>query len=333
MIFRQHPLLEKILNNLLILVGSIFVLSIIVFVFARLSPGDPLLAFYGDALEFMGPAELDAARARLGLDGPIYIQYIHWLANAATGNFGLSLQYKIPAMDVISPLIVNTLILGITGYILVFTLAILVAIGCALHEDGLFDRIACQLGTMIYFIPAFWLGLCLVLIFSINLNWLPSSGAYDFGMSGNLVNRIEHLILPLTIMIGSHIWYYAYMIRNKLLDENRKDYVLLAKAKGLSKSEIIWKHSLRNVAPTIINLMAISIPHVLSGTAIAEAVFNYPGIGNMAVIAAKYHDYNLLMLLVLISGSIVIIASIVAYSINEVVDPRMKDTGVTVWEK
>lgn len=333
MIFKQHPALEKILNNLLILVGSVFLLSIIVFVFARLSPGDPLQAFYGDAIESMGPMELDAARMRLGLDAPIYIQYIHWLVNAATGDFGLSLQYKIPAMDVISPLIVNTLILGLTAYILVFTLAILVAIGCALHEDGLFDRIACQLGTMIYFIPAFWLGLCLVLIFSINLNWLPSSGAYDFGMSGNLVNRIQHLILPLTVMIGSHIWYYAYMIRNKLLDENRKDYVLLAKAKGLSRSEIIWKHSLRNIAPTIINLMAISIPHVLSGTAIAEAVFNYPGIGNMAVVAAKYHDYNLLMLLVLISGSVVIIASIAAYTINELIDPRMKDMGVTVWEK
>jgi len=333
MIFKQHPALEKLLTNLLILIGSVFLLSVIVFVFARLSPGDPLQAFYGDAIESMGPVELDAARVRLGLDSPIHIQYIHWVANAATGDFGLSLQYKIPAMDVISPLIANTLILGVTAYILVFTLAILVAVGCALHEDGLFDRIACQLGTMIYFIPAFWLGLCLVLIFSINLNWLPSSGAYDFGMSGNLVNRIEHLILPLTVMIGTHIWYYAYMIRNKLLDENRKDYVLLAKSKGLSKSEIIWKHSLRNIAPTIINLMAISIPHVLSGTAIAEAVFNYPGIGNMAVVAAKYHDYNLLMLLVLISGSVVIIASIVAYSINEVVDPRMKDTGVTVWEK
>ena len=134
-------------------------------------------------------------------------------------------------------------------------------------------------------------------------------------------------------MIVSHNWYYAYMIRNKLRDENRKDYVLLAKSKGLGKHEIICKHSLRNMAPTIIELMAISIPHVISRTVIAEAVFNYPGISNMAINAAKYHDYNLLILLVLIIGAIVIFSSIAAYMINEIIDPRMRDAGGSVWEE
>ncbi len=324
---------RRICKNLLIFLIAMLFLSIIVFVFARLAPGDPLVAFYGDAIETMSPIELDAARARLGLDSPMHIQYITWISGILVGNFGLSLQYKIPAMDVISPLIGNTLILGVTAYILVFLLAILLAVSCALHEDSLFDRLACKIGTMTYFIPSFWLGLLLVMVFSINLGWFPSSGAYDYGMSGNILNRIQHLILPLIVMIASHIWYYAYMIRNKLLDENRKDYVLLAKSKGLGKHEIIWKHSLRNIAPTIINLMAISIPHVLSGTIIAEAVFNYPGIGNMAINAAKYHDYNLLMLLVLIIGAMVIISSIAAYMINEIIDPRMRDAGGSVWEE
>lgn len=329
----HSPVYGKIFKNFLIFLVSMLLLSLIVFTFARLAPGDPLVAFYGDAIETMSQAELDAARMRLGLEGPLHIQYITWLAGILVGNFGLSLQYKIPAMDVIAPLIGNTLILGVTAYLLVFFFALLLAVACALHEDSLFDRFVCKLGTVTYFIPAFWLGLVLVLIFSINLGWFPSSGAYDYGQSGNILNRLHHLILPLFVMIASHIWYYAYMIRNKLLDENRKDYVLLAKSKGLGKQEIVWKHSLRNIAPTIINLMAISIPHVLSGTVIAEAVFNYPGIGNMAVNAAKYHDYNLLMLLVLLIGGMVILSSMAAYTINEVIDPRMKDTGGSVWEE
>ncbi len=332
MTLKHNLFLEKLLKNILLFVGAMFLLSIIVFVFSRLAPGDPLQAFYGDAIESMTTSELEAARVYLGLDGSIFSQYISWITHALSGNFGISLQYKIPAMDVIAPLIGNTLILGLTAYLLVFTLAILLAIACALHEDTFFDRLVCKIGTITYFIPAFWLGLVLVLIFSVNLGWFPSSGAYDYGMSGNILNRIWHLILPLTVMIVTHIWYYAYMIRNKLLDENRKDYVLLAKAKGLTKRAIVWKHSLRNVAPTIINLMAISVPHVLGGTYIAEAVFNYPGIGNMSVIAAKCHDYNLLMLLVLITGALVIITSIVAYMINEVIDPRMKDAGGSTWE-
>jgi peptide/nickel transport system permease protein len=152
-------------------------------------------------------------------------------------------------------------------------------------------------------------------------------------VADDLFNRIQHMILPLTVMILSHLWYYAYMIRNKLLDEIRKEYVLLAKSKGCTKSEIVLKHCFRNVAPTIVSIMAISIPHVLSGTFIAEAVFNYPGIGALSVTSAKYHDYNLLMLIVLITGIMVVSSSIIAQFINEAIDPRMKLTEVSTWQE
>ena len=121
-------------------------------------------------------------------------------------------------MKVIRPLIGNTLLLGILAYSIVFMLATVLAAFCALHEDRLIDRLICRIGTILYYIPGFWLGVVLVLIFSINLHWLPSSGAYDIGKSADISNRIQHLILPLTVMIASHLWYYAYMIRNKLLD-------------------------------------------------------------------------------------------------------------------
>ncbi|WP_211315939.1 ABC transporter permease [Oceanobacillus chungangensis] len=330
---RRTVILKKLLTRLMGFIAAMLLLSIIVFYIARLAPGDPLQSFYGDAVESMTTQELQEARKRLGLDAPNHIQYIRWITNAFHGEFGLSLKYKIPVMEVVSPLIGNTLILGGISYLVVFIFAILLAISCALFEDTLFDRIICKVGTAAYYIPAFWLGVVLVLIFSINLNWLPSSGAYDFGKSGDLLNRLEHLVLPLIVMVLSHLWYYAYMFRNKLLDEFRKDYIILAKTKGLKKVEIIVKHCLRNIAPTIISIMAISSPHILSGTYIAEAVFNYPGIGALSVESAKYHDYNLLMLLVLITGVLVIISSIIAQSINEMIDPMLKEQEAATWKK
>ena len=120
------------------------------------------------------------------------------------------------------------------------------------------------------------------------------------------------------------------MIRNKLLDEIRRDYVLLARAKGLGRTRVLLSHCLRNVLPTIVSIMAISIPHVLSGTYVAESVFNYPGIGLLAVSSAKYHDYNLLMLMVLITGAKVMLSSLVAQAVNEVIDPRMKSSDGVV---
>lgn len=137
--------------------------------------------------------------------------------------------------------------------------------------------------------------------------------------------------MPLIVLIAGHLWYYAYMIRNRLLDEVRKDYVLFARAKGCTKREIVWKHCLRNAAPTIVNVMAISIPHVTGGTVVVEAVFNYPGIGNLAVESAKYHDYNLLMITVLITGIAVFAGSFLAQTINEKIDPRMKEMESVKW--
>lgn len=327
----QQKLWFRILKRFGGLLVMLFFLSVVVFCIARLAPGDPLQSFYGDALELMNETEKEAARTRLGLDSNLFVQYIRWFGQMLHGNFGLSFKYKMPVLDVISPLIGNTLLLGLIAYFFVFLFAVLLAVFCVLHEDRWIDIAICKLGTFTYYIPGFWLGVVLVLIFSIYLGWLPSSGAYDVGMQNSIGNRLSHLVLPLIVMIASHLWYYAYMIRNKLLDEVRKDYILFAKAKGCTRREIVWKHCLRNVAPTIVSIMAISIPHVTGGTVIVEAVFNYPGIGNLAVESAKYHDYNLLMISVLITGIAVFVGSFIAQTINEEIDPRMKEMETMKW--
>lgn len=321
--------LLKILKQILIVAVSLFILSLAVFVISRLAPGDPLISYYGDRTEKMSVEEREFAMEKLGLNDSIPVQYTRWLKLALTGNFGISYKYKQPVSDVIASRLQNTLTLGGIGFVILFALALLLGILCAWHEDKWLDKLICKVGTISSCVPEFWFSLLLILVFSVTLRWLPSSGAYDIGMEEDIGNRILHMILPLTVIVTGHLWYYAYMIRNLLLDEIRSDYVLLAKSKGLSKSEIIRKHCIRNILPAYFSIMAISVPHVMGGTYIVEAVFSYPGIGTLSYESARYHDYNLLMLICLISGAVVILCNMISQSVNESLDPRMKTEAIT----
>lgn len=308
-------------KKMLVFILSVFLLSVTVFYISRLAPGDPLVSYYGDRVEKMSPKEREWAKDKLGLNDPISVQYLRWLDHAFHGDFGISYKYKTDVVTVIGSRIGNTLILGGIGFLLIFILSLLLGILCAWNEDKLPDRIICKVGTVISCIPEFWLSLVLILVFSVGLRWLPSSGAY---LTGSLPDQIAHLILPMTVIVGSHLWYYAYLIRNKILEEVRADYVLLAKAKGLKKRDIMFRHCLRNTVPSYLSIMAISVPHILTGTYIVETVFSYPGIGTLSYESARYKDYNLLMLLCILSGTLVILCSMIAQAINEQIDPRIK---------
>lgn len=316
-------------KKILIFLASVFVLSLAVFYISRLAPGDPLVSYYGDRVEKMSPEERDWAEAKLGLNDPISVQYVRWLDNAAHGDFGISYKYKMNVVDVITSRLENTLILGGIGFILIFTFSMLLGILCAWYEDRLLDRIICKVGTISSCIPEFWLSLVLILIFSIALRLLPSSGAYSIGKQNDIGDRIVHLILPMCIIVINHLWYYAYMIRNKIAEEVRADYVLLAKSKGLKKRSVMFRHCLRNIIPSYLSIMAISVPHILGGTYIVETVFSYPGIGTLSYESARYKDYNLLILLCLMSGILVILCNIIAQIINEQIDPRIKNAETT----
>ncbi len=312
-------------QKLLIFILSVLLLSIVTFYIARLAPGDPLVSYYGDRVEKMKPEERAWAEEKLGLNEPIHVQYVRWLQGALRGDFGISYKYKTDVLAVIGGRAVNTLILGGVAFVLIFSLALGLGILCAWFEDRWPDRILCKVGTIISCIPEFWLSLVLILVFAVNLRWLPSSGAYSVGNANDLGDRILHLILPLTVAVLNHLWYYAYMIRNKLLEEIRAEYVLLAKSKGLNKRQVMFKHCLRNIIPSYLSIMAISVPHILGGTYIIETVFSYPGIGTLSYESARYQDYNLLMVLCILSGAIVILFNLAAQIINERIDPRMKE--------
>ncbi len=311
-----------IISELIRFMLSVFLLSVLVFTMSRLAPGDPLYAYYGDRVEKMSLEEQEAARERLGLDASIPVQYMRWLKGAVRGDFGISYKYKRDVKEVIAERIGNTLLLGGLGFVIIFILALLLGLFCAWREEKPADRIVCGIGTVTSCIPEFWLSLLLILVFSVWLGWLPSAGAYTVGMDKNLADRGRHLILPLTVVVLGHLWHYAYLVRNRLLEETRADYVLLARMKGLSGKQVLYRHCLPNALPSYLSMMAIALPHILGGAYVVETVFSYPGIGTLAYESARYQDYNLLMVVSLMTGALVIFGNMLARLLNGHIDPR-----------
>ncbi len=324
-----------ILKKLVQMGVALIFLSVAVFIIARACPGDPLLAYYGEGVEHMSSAEKLAARQRLGLDDSLLQQYMRWAGDLFQGELGLSYQYKQPVLSVISGVWINTLILGLVSYFLTFGLAIALGMFCAMREDHTADRIICKAGVISANIPSFFLALLLILIFAVNLHLLPAGGAYSLGEKYNFWDRIVHLILPTAVMVLQHLWYYAYLVRNKLIEETRKDYVLLCKAEGIPRRVIMKKHCFKNILPSLLVIMAISVPHILGGTYVVEMVFSYPGLGTLSFESAMYQDYNMLMALTLLTGAVVLFFNMAAQALSQWIDPRMeyernftKETGL-----
>lgn len=329
------------------LVLSLIILALIVFFVSRLAPGDPLKAYYGEAVERMSSQQLAAAEQRLGLNDPLIVQFADWVAGALKGDFGISYQYKQPAQDVIGQVLGNTLLLTFTSFILIFILGLLLAIFCVKREGSAADKIICRIGVATGSIPEFFAALILIMIFASGLGILPQSGAvsisigtgsglmaesaagaYNAGIYSSLsvlADRIIHLILPVSTIVITHLWYCTYMMRNKLSNEMSKEYILMLKVKGLNERQIIYRHCLKNIMPSCISIMAIFLPHLLGGAYVVELVFSYPGLGKLGVESAQYHDYNMLMLVCLITGAIVITAGIAAQIINEKLSPETKE--------
>lgn len=320
---RQRRGMAAALRTLALFLLSVLILSFLVFVIARMAPGDPLRAYFGDRVEKMTPAERAWATEKLGLDAPVLTQYLAWLRGALRGEFGISYQYKMDVLELIWSRLPYTLRLGGIGFLLIFVLSLGLGVLCAWKEGSVFDRVCCRVGTAMSCVPEFWLSLVLILIFAVQLRWLPSSGAYSVGSAGGFSDRARHLVLPVTVVVLGHLWYYAYLVRNRLLEELRADYVLLAKGKGLGGRRVLLRHCLRNVMPAYLSIMAISVPHIIGGTYIIESVFSYPGLGTLSYESARYQDYNLLMVLCILTGAVVMACSLLAQAINARLDPRL----------
>ncbi|WP_028829592.1 ABC transporter permease [Proteocatella sphenisci] len=306
------------------LVITLLILSAVIFVISRLSPGDPLRSYFGDSMERMTPKQLNTARINLGLNDNIIVQYFRWLKNALKGNFGISYKYKQDVVAVIAKVYLNTLYLTVSSFIVIFTLAFLLAIICVINEGTILDRFINKMGIASSSIPVFFVALMLIMFFSVNTGILPSSGAYSYMGSEGFSDRLRHLILPVSSVVITHLWYCTHLIKSKLSDEIRKEYVLLCKVKGLSQIRIIFFHCMKNIMPAVVSVMAVFLPHLIGGSYVVEMVFSYPGLGMLGFESALYQDYNMLMVICLITGFTVVSASMIAQVINEKMDPRMK---------
>lgn len=315
--------MRKIIKQIVILIVSLFILSFLTFSLARLAPGDPLVSYYGDRVEKMSEEQKERAKTRLGLDESIMVQYGRWFEQALHGNMGVSFKYKKPVSTVVEGRIGNTLLLGGIGFIVLFAASLGLGILCALHENSLFDRVVTRLGTVLSCVPEFWFCLLLILIFSVNLRWFPSSSAYSLGHQKDVLDRLWHLFLPVCVIVISHVWYYAHIVRNKMIAQLKKDHVLLARANGLGMAQIVWRHCLPNMLGSYLSLMAVALPHIIGGTYIVEMVFSYPGLGTLAYESALYHDYNLLMITVLLSGAMIMIANLGVNALARHIDPKI----------
>lgn len=311
------------------MIAMLIVLSIVVFAVSRACPGDPLKSYYGDGVERMSTEEKAAARERLGLDDSLPTQYFRWADHALRGDWGLSYKYKRPVKEVIGKFWPNTLWLGGLSLVLIFLCSVLLGQYCARREDSPADRVICRAGVISGSIPVFFIALLLLLLLAVKLQLLPTGGAYSYGGGSDLPDRLRHLVLPVLTMVLSHLWYFTYLVRNKLTEEARRDYVLLCKAEGMTPKQIMRRHCLKNVMPSLLTLLAVQVQHILGGTYVVEMVFSYPGLGSLSLESAKYQDYNMLMALCLITGVVVLAANLAVQIINECIDPRMRrDEGV-----
>ncbi|WBW49335.1 ABC transporter permease [Peptoniphilus equinus] len=310
-------------KTILIFGVSLLVLSFLVFTLSRLAPIEPLRSYYGERVERMSAEDKDAARAKLGLDRSLLTQYGLWLKQASRGEFGISFKYKEDALKVMADRLGNTLILGGVSFVGLIIGSLSLGTLSAWHEGGRLDKWLRRLGTLSSAVPEFWLALLFIFIFSVTFKLLPSSGAYDVGRD-TLLGRGVHLILPASVLILSHLGYYSYFVRNRMLEEFKKDYILLSRAQGMSRRAIVFGLCLRSVVPSYLSLMMVSLGHILTGTYTVEMVFSYPGIGSLAYESAQFGDYNVLMLVCLFSGTLVMGSSTLASTCNRLLDPRFK---------
>src|SRR2546425_3887786 len=252
--------------------------SVIVFLLLRLAPSDPVTLMLAESASAEQIAE---ARHALGFDRPIYAQYLIFLGRALQGDLGRSLFYKEPALAVILRALPMTLLLGGVAFALSVAVAIPVGIVSALRRDTLWDYVGVGLALLGQATPPYWLGLMLILVFSVNLRVLPTSGSFG----------PEYVVLPAVTLAAVLMPIVTRLVRSGMLEVLHEDYVRTARAKGLRERVVVGNHALRNMLIPLVTVLGLQLTSLLGGAVIIEQVFAWPGVGRVAVSAISSRDY------------------------------------------
>ncbi len=314
-----------ILNRLVQVVPLLFLISFVVFLSIQ-ATGDPLAAYTVDAS--LTSDDIARLKAKYGLDQPVPMQYLSWLKNMATGNWGTSYFTRENVVDMFWERLPNTLILFAVSYILILVFALLLGILAAVRQYSLFDHVTTALSFLGIAAPSFWLGLMLIYLFAVRLKawglpYLPVGGMYDLGVGKTFTEVARHVVLPaITLSVVVCARYIRY-IRSSILEQLQLDYVRTATSKGLRPATVLSRHVLKNVLLPLITLVGLDLPNFLSGTIVIESIFAWPGVGRLFWSAAERTDIPVLMAVMLFVALMTVVFNLCADILYAVVDPRI----------
>lgn len=314
-------ILRRVLMSVPVLLG----MTVLLFFLADRMPGDAVLAMISS--EVPVSAELIAIRqGQLGLDDPLPVQYVKWLAQVVRGNLGYSYISGAPVAGLIAGRIPATL--QLMGAALLFALVVGVVLGLvsAVWQRSAVDYILTVLGFMGLATPVFFLGMVFVYVFSLQLKLLPTSGMATLGDAYSFTDNLRHLLLPALALGMVRTAEFTRYTRASMLEVIRNDYIRTARAKGVGEHLVILKHAFRNALIPVITVLGVTLPVLFSGAVIIETVFQWPGIGLMYIAAVTQRDAPIIMGLALVTGLIVLVSNLLADILYSVVDPRIQYT-------
>ncbi|HDK7168882.1 TPA: ABC transporter permease [Clostridium botulinum] len=316
---------KYILKRLLISTIMIFGVSIIIFVLVQSQPGDPYSTMISPTVS---KETVEKMLRQIGYYDPLWLKYVKWMKMAVVGNLGYSIKYKIPVMEVIKPRLYNTFILSLAAFIISAFIAIISGVYAASNKNSLFDRISGVLAFIFLSIPTFFFGLFLVKWFSFDMNILPTSGMIsidkDYTGLAHVLDVVKHMIMPAIVLSLTQIAMLFRYTRSSMIDSIDKQYIVTARAKGLSRRKTIWKHGFKNSMISIITILCMQLPSLFSGALITETIFIWPGIGRLNYDAVVSRDYPLIMGIAMITAVIIIFSNFLADVLYAVIDPRIR---------
>lgn len=313
-------LIRRVLQSLLVL----FLVTVVTFGLVHAAPGGPVQIFLAPG---QSPAVLEQQKKNLGLDKPVPVQYVEWIKRMATGDLGYTFKAHVPVGKILWPTLKNTLILMTTSWFLALLIGIPWGIYNSTRQYGLSDNIAAIIGYAGFAMPAFWFGIILQMTFALKLDLLPLSDMYAHGHEGEILNLIQHMILPVSVLTIINLAQYLRFSRASMLEVLSQDYVRTARSKGVSERKVIFRHALRNALIPIITILGLELPIIVVGAALTETVFNWPGMGRLFVEMAFSREYSVLMAITVIITVVVVIGNLLADILYALVDPRVRLGG------
>lgn len=316
-----------ILRRLIQTVVLLIVLSYLCFNLMTLMPGDPVELLISSNPKITSE---DVVRLRefYGLDQPTYVRYKNWATQIIQGDLGYSRTYRIPVTEMLIPSLFATFILSMSSLVLSLAIAIPLGIYCALRPNTKVDYAVNLLSFAGISAPSFWLGIVLIIIFSVKLGWLPAGGYQTTGVTYDnffeqVLDKAKYLILPVLSLSIQSIGRFVRFTRSAMMEVMRNDYIRTARAKGLSENVVIWTHGFRNALIPLITIVTLSLSSVFSGALITETLFAYPGVGRLIYTSIIGNDFNVAMISFIISITMVLLMSLIADILYGVADPRI----------